>query len=37
MDEDLRWAIEELAAILPYVIPENYDRWQEVWSRVRAA
>jgi len=28
---------EQLQAAIPYVIPENYDRWQEVWSRVRAA
>jgi spermidine/putrescine transport system substrate-binding protein len=28
---------EQLQAAIPYVIPENYDRWQEVWSRVRAS
>jgi spermidine/putrescine transport system substrate-binding protein len=28
---------EQLQTAIPYVIPDNYDRWQEVWSRVRAS
>ncbi len=28
---------EQLQQAIPYVIPENYDQWQEVWRRVRAA